>query len=310
VWVHDHISYGRNWIGHRSSGLDEQITSESDPDLFEAITTLAYVAGFTQRIRIGTAILVVPLRNPLVLGRELTTLQALSAGRLVLGVAVGDYPDEFEALHVPYRERGKITDEYLEVLQKIFRSGVLRHDGTYITCDAAYFYPRVEPPPIFIGGGIFADPVEDRLSLPVLKRVAKLAHGWMPDWGTPDLLRQGVREIKRLRESYGRQDDDFELSWTTRFYLADTDEEARSMTARSIRGTDAVANVIAKRGMRTPQKAYENSLIGSPQSIAAKVAPYADAGVELLVMNCMAGDERSFVRMMRRFAKDVAPHFT
>jgi alkanesulfonate monooxygenase SsuD/methylene tetrahydromethanopterin reductase-like flavin-dependent oxidoreductase (luciferase family) len=80
VWVHDHISYGRNWIGHRASGLDESIKREADPDFYEAITTLAYVAGVTQNVKIGTAILVLPLRNPLVLGRVLITLQALSGG--------------------------------------------------------------------------------------------------------------------------------------------------------------------------------------------------------------------------------------
>lgn len=309
VWVHDHISYGRNWIGHRSSGLSEQITLESNPELFEAVTTLAYVAGFTERIRLGTSILVLPLRNPLVLGRELITLQALSAGRVAIGVGVGDYPDEFEALRVPYQERGKITDEYLDVLRKIFRSGVLKHQGKYITCDAAYFYPRVKAPPVFIGGGVIADAADDRLSLPVLSRAAKLADGWMPDWGTPDLLRQGTRKIRELRQSYGRWNGEFKLAWTTRLYVADTDEEARNVTARSIHETDAVANVIAKRGVRTPQRIYENSLIGSPKSIVAKITPYSAAGVELVVMNCMAPDKRSFVDMLRRFAEEIFPHF-
>jgi alkanesulfonate monooxygenase SsuD/methylene tetrahydromethanopterin reductase-like flavin-dependent oxidoreductase (luciferase family) len=309
VWVHDHISYGKNWIGHRSSGLIEQIMPASDPELFEAITTLAYVAGFTERIRIGTSVLVLPLRNPLVLGRELITLQALSAGRLVLGVAVGDYPDEFHALRVPYQERGKITDEHLEILQKIFRGGVLTHHGHYVSCDAAYFYPRVKAPPVFIGGGVIADPVEDRLVLPVLKRVARFADGWMPDWGSPELIHQGVTKIKELRRSYGRQDDGVQLAWTTKLYLADTDEEARDATARSLQGAEIVANAIARFGARSPQKAYEKSLIGSPKSIAAKIAPYADVGVDLVVMTCMAPSEVSFVDMLRRFDNEVAKIF-
>jgi alkanesulfonate monooxygenase SsuD/methylene tetrahydromethanopterin reductase-like flavin-dependent oxidoreductase (luciferase family) len=104
---------------------------------------------------------------------------------------VGDYPDEFEALHVPYQQRGKLTDEYLDILQKIFSDGELSYQGDYISCGAAFFYPRVDPPPIFIGGGVFADPTGDRLLPAVLRRVARVAHGWMPDWGSPDLFRPG-----------------------------------------------------------------------------------------------------------------------
>jgi len=309
VWVHDHISYGRNWIGHRSSGLAEQITPEYEPELFEAITTLAYVAGVTKRIRIGTSVLVIPLRNPLVLGRELITLQALSAGRLALGVAVGDYPDEFEALHVPYKERGKITDEYLEVLHKIFRGGLLEHHGTYLTCDEAYFYHRIEAPPVFIGGGVIAvsDPAEDTLALPVLRRVARLADGWMPDWGSPSLIRKGAKIIKQLSHDYGRQNNDLEIAMHTTLYLCDTDEEAKNKTAQSVQGAEEVANIVAKFGTRSTKKAYERSLIGSPTSIAVKVAQYADAGVGLFVMKCLAPDVGSFVDMLGRFSKEVAP---
>jgi len=134
IWVHDHISYGRNWTGHRASGLEEQIPPNYEPQLFEALTTLSHVAAITTHVRIGTSVLVLPLRNPLVLGRELVTLQALSSNRLVLGVAVGDYPDEFEALQVQYGERGAITNEYLTVLRKVFRGGLVSHEGRYVVC--------------------------------------------------------------------------------------------------------------------------------------------------------------------------------
>ena len=251
-----------------------------------------------------------PLRNPLVLGRELITLQALSSGRIVLGVGVGDYPDEFEALHVPYAQRGKIVDEYLTVLGKIFRGGRVEHHGTYVDCDAAYFYHRVSAPPIFIAGGVIANPAGDALAPPVLRRVAKLADGWMPDWGTPELLTQGVTRILELRRDYGRHNDRVELAWATTLYLADTDAEAGERTAGSIRGAEVVANTIAGFGFRSSQRVSEKYLIGCPTTITRRIAAYVDAGVTLVIMNCIAPDVESFVHMLRRFAQEVIPHFS
>lgn len=98
AWVHDHISYGRDWLGHRASGLVEQIAESTEPVFYESISTLSLIAGLTNSIKLGIAIIVLPLRNPLVLARQLLTLQALSCERLILGVGAGDYPSEFKAM--------------------------------------------------------------------------------------------------------------------------------------------------------------------------------------------------------------------
>ena len=309
VWVHDHISYGPNWSGHRASGLDEQIPSGYEPPLYEALTTLAYVASVTERVRIGTSVLVMPLRNPLVLGRQLITLQALSSNRVVLGVAVGDYPDEFQALRIDYGERGKITNEYLAVLHKIFRGGVVSHRGEYVVCAEAHFYPIVRAPQVFVGGGIIADPTGDVLAPAVLRRVAMLADGWMPDWATPELIQRGIRRIQDLRRMGSARAAPVDVAWATKLYLSDTDDDARQRTARTLQRAESVANQIAKFGFRSAGLAYERYLIGSPETIASRIGRYQDAGVGSIVMNCLAPDVQSFVGMLRRFAADVAPIF-
>ena len=100
VWVHDHITYDLDWLGHRTSGVIED-EALYQPDFYESISTLAYVAGFTQRVNLGTAIIVLPLRDPRVLARQALTIQSLSGGRLVLGFGTGDYPADFQVMGIP-----------------------------------------------------------------------------------------------------------------------------------------------------------------------------------------------------------------
>jgi len=309
VWVHDHISYGRDWLGHRSSGLTEQITPESTPDFYESIVTLALVAGCTSRVKLGTSILVLPLRNPLVIGRQLLTLQKLSGDRLILGVAAGDYPDEFSALGVRYEERGRITDEYLAVLHKIFRGGRLEHHGRYCDVDSAWFYPAVTPPPILIGGGVLAhpEPDQDRLVPAVLERVARFGDGWMPDWGTPSLINEGIRTIHSLASKYGLEARQYAIAFATVLFIADTEAQAKAITARTILAAEEKANKVARFGVRSPEKYYSKSLIGSPEIIRDKISQYAQQGVGLMIMNCLAPDLPSFIRMLGRFREEVQP---
>nr|MDO8135861.1 LLM class flavin-dependent oxidoreductase [Candidatus Njordarchaeum guaymaensis] len=311
VWVHDHISYGRDWAGHRASGLANQITPEYEPDFYESMATLTYVAGFTKAIRLGTSILVLPLRNPLVLGRQAITLQALSERRLVLGVGIGDYPGDFKALNVPYTERGRITDEYLEVLRKVFRGGRVSHVGRYIRFDEAYFFPKTVPPPIIVGGGVVAvpEPGEDKLNLAVLRRVARFAEGWMPDWGEPELIRKGVGMLNDLAHDYGREDVDFEICMSKTLYLADSDEVARVETEKSVQEAERVANIVAGIGIKSPEKALESSLIGSPDTLIKRIKDYYEAGVRLFIMTCLSPDLNSFVDTLRRFDREVASTF-
>ncbi|MCL5067517.1 MAG: LLM class flavin-dependent oxidoreductase, partial [Thaumarchaeota archaeon] len=102
-----------------------------------------YVSALTHRVKLGTAVIALPLRNPLVLGRQLITLQSLSGNRVIAGIAPGDYPSEFRALDVPYSERGKITDEYIDALRLISNGGKVSYHGKYLNFDEAYFYPKI-----------------------------------------------------------------------------------------------------------------------------------------------------------------------
>ncbi len=113
--VHDHIHYDTEWLGHRTSGLT-QPHADIVPDLYESLITLAWVARATTTVRLATAVLVLPLRDPRVLARQLVTLQALSRGRLTLGVGSGDYPGDYRVMEIEYRRKAALTRDYLDAL--------------------------------------------------------------------------------------------------------------------------------------------------------------------------------------------------
>ena len=119
IWVSDHIV-----VPHSAIPRFGEV-------FFEPFTTLAYVAGKTQRIRLGTSVIILPYRNPLFMAKALATLDVLSGGRLIVGAAVGWPAEEFEALGIPFRERGARSDEALQVMRALWTEAEPKFDGRF-----------------------------------------------------------------------------------------------------------------------------------------------------------------------------------
>ncbi len=168
----------------------------TDP-ILEIVATLSYVAAITARIRLGSSVLVLPTRNPIVLAKELATLDVLSNGRLLLGVASGWLAEEFDMLGVPFHERGRRTDEYIALLRALWTDERVTFHGRWFNLTEAAFFPKPvqQPPPIWIGGS----------SAAALRRVARLGDGWVaaPRPSLDDLARD-IAEIRRHAEAAGR----------------------------------------------------------------------------------------------------------
>lgn len=139
----------------------------------EAVTTMAFMAGASTKLRVYTTILIMPYRNPFLLAKALATLDFLSGGRVTLGTAIGHEEREFELLGVPFKERAAITDEYIRVLRELWTNPDPSFDGKYVKFKDVAFEPRpVQKPtiPIIIGGN----------SKPAQRRAARLGDGWHP----------------------------------------------------------------------------------------------------------------------------------
>ena len=122
LWVHDHISWPREMLSHYAAGSIE-ICGDQDPDFYESVTCMAFLAGHLRRARVGVAGLVLPLRDPRVLGKQLATLERLCGSRLVVAAGIGNIPWDFAAMGIPFNRRGKITTDTLRALRAMFSEG-------------------------------------------------------------------------------------------------------------------------------------------------------------------------------------------
>jgi probable F420-dependent oxidoreductase len=186
VWVSEHVVL-----------MDpRQPPSPMDPTdpILDPVTALAFLAGRTRSVRLGTGVIVLPLRNPLVLAKELATVDVLSGGRLIFGAGVGYIEREFEAIGVPFADRGARIEEYLAAIRAIWTQDHPAHAGPMISFGGVQAYPRPlqQPhPPVVLGGYAPA----------VMRRAVREADGWY-GWGLD--LEQTARYVAILAATAGR----------------------------------------------------------------------------------------------------------
>lgn len=185
---------------------------------FDSLTTLTFVAGMTERVRLGTSVLILPLHEPVLLAKQAATLHALSGGRLQLGVGVGWLPDEFGLMGVDFDGRAAVMDRHLEVLRYLLQSGPRPDRPVPPGFADIRFAPHVESPlPILIGGH----------APPALRRAARLGDGWHGVWVEPEDVPRYVAETRGRSER-----PDFRISLRVEFRLlgsAGPDDGARGL---------------------------------------------------------------------------------
>lgn len=181
LWVWDHILLG------------------VDPNfpIVDSLTLLTAIAARTKRIKLSTGILVLPLRNPVLLAKQLATMDQLSRGRLLMAMAVGWYKREFDAVGIPFERRGKIMDENLEILKKLWIEDKVEGEWTSHKISSGVMFPKPyqKPrPPLLIGG--YADVV--------LKRAAQKGDGWLTYFYKPEAFVSSWEKIRRFAEEAGK----------------------------------------------------------------------------------------------------------
>jgi alkanesulfonate monooxygenase len=184
LWVWDHILLG----------------VEPHFPILESLTLLTAVAARTRHIKLGTGVLVLPLRNPVVLAKTLASLDQISKGRLILGVATGWYEREFDAVGIPFKRRGEIMERNLEILTRLWQEDEVRGAYPPHNLRSAVQFPKPvqKPrPPILIGGYVDI----------VLKRAAVRGDGWLTYFYTPESFRRSWGKIQQFAREAGRNPD-------------------------------------------------------------------------------------------------------
>jgi probable F420-dependent oxidoreductase len=183
LWVGDHIA------------LPAELGGEL-PRL-EAVVAATYVAAVTTRVRIGIGVIVLPQRQPVLLAKQLTSVDVLSGGRLIVGVGVGYVEPEFRALGVSLADRGARTDEYLAVMRTLWTDPAPSFDGAFVSFDGVYQRPppRQRPhPPIVVGGN----------SSPAFRRAVRVGHGWHAAYLDLSQTAEALAGLRRAQAGHER----------------------------------------------------------------------------------------------------------
>lgn len=261
VFVPDHIlakpattqHYGGHW-----------------PDPF---ALLAFLAGRTERIQLGASVIVLPYRNPLVAAKSAATVDQASRGRFIFGVGVGWDEAEFDDLRLPFRERGRMSDDYLRAIKAAWAADIPEYKGHYVAYSGATFSPRPAQrphPPIWVGGA------PGSISQPAVRRCAELGDAWHPLGLGLDDIEAGLTTLRQLAAGLGRGN----LGLAPRNLLDLTDK---------------------------PLGSARGAFQGDAEEVAADVRQVQGLGADWMTFDLPRTDTAAMVRAMERLVKDVKP---
>ncbi len=242
-----------------------------DRPFFEPLTCLAYLAGRTENVKLGISVLVLPYRQPLYWAKIATTIDHLSKGRLILGVGVGWMQEEFDALGANFPERGRLSDEQLDLLKVLWKDERAAFSGTHYRFDNIAFAPKpLQQPriPIWVGGeGARAQ-----------RRAGEYGDAWFPYFVrmTPRELKRRFDNVRRAAAKAGRNPDNIRLNCCLPIEISDM-----------------------------PLKWEEDRLHGSAEQVAEGIRGYKEIGVEHLALQFMVPRWPERVAQIERFAREV-----
>jgi probable F420-dependent oxidoreductase len=257
LWVSDHII-----VPEGSSYIPEFMD--------EPLATLGFLASETRHVTLGTSVLIVPYRDPVFTAKFLSTVDYLSGGRLVVGVGAGWLEQEFDALGVPFEERGPRTDEYLRVYRNLWETDTSSFEGRWKKYSSMRMFPKAAPTrrgtiPVWVGGN----------GAPSIRRAAELGDGWHPiNLGLED-FKAGVAKYRSLCERFGKQP-----------------------------GPVCIRHM---PGGRTAPSGGRWPFSGTVEEQAADIRDYAAAGLDELMLSLPVRSVNELTDTLRRFMREVAP---
>ena len=260
-----------------------------------AFPVLGVAAGATQSIRLLSSIVLAPFYHPLFLARSAATLDAASNGRLTLGVGVGgEYPVEFEASGLKVTQRGRRTDECLEIVRRLWSEEPVCYAGRHFNLDGAMINPGPQQkpgPPIWVSGRRDA----------AMHRAARLGDGWLPYFFDPDRYQDSVSKVNSFASEVGRPMDKFQWGIFSYISIYPTLEEAAEVAARGL----GRAYVYSGEFINIVRR---YCLLGPPEQCIRRLQEYIDAGARHIVFSVTCPKQDS-VRHLETIAKEIIPHF-
>jgi probable F420-dependent oxidoreductase len=272
----------------------------------DSLVTLSAATGVTARVGLGTAALVLPLRHPVTLAKEIASLHQLSGGRFRLGVAVGWDPDEFSAVGVPLKQRGSRTDEALDLIRRLLTEEHVSFDGRYWQTNDLTIYPRVpQAPPVWIAGGTLTHapdtPDKPFIASGVLDRILK-ADGWMArsSGSDPGDVQNDWRVVREHLRANGR--DPATLTFAATQFLHVT--ELRDREAALAEQMPHFLEIMG--GHRTEEDLRASYLTGTIDDILATITSLHEAGLEYLILTPLIKDPAQLELITRHIVEPLS----
>lgn len=253
LWVWDHILLG----------------TEPNFPIADSLTMLTAVAARTKTIKLGTGVLVLPLRNPLLLAKQLSTLDLLSDGRLVLAMASGWYKREFDAVGVPFDQRGKIMDKNLEIMTRLWTEPSVTADMPPYNMREAVMYPKPGSKPrptILIGGYVDA----------VLKRAGVAGDGWLTYFYTPEGFTRSWEKVCTFAAEAGKDPATLQNGNQLPIMIGKSREEVKPKMMEWLHTEWDFAS--------WSESTTDSAIMGTPEECVEQLRAHVDVGIQRIVL--------------------------
>lgn len=273
------------------------------PNFWEILVTLAYVSAETANIRLGTGVLITPMRLDIVVtAKQVATLDVLSKGRVMLGVGVGAYREEFEALNPGLQaHRGELVEESIQALRMLFSQRQASFQGAYYKFADVEMYPKPmqNPIPFYIGGN----------SHNAITRTARYGDGWLPAGLPPEKVAKSTTMLRRLTEEEGRAYEKIDVAIQYICFIGETRKQARER----FRNSQMYQHVMSLTKSTFKDQDLSNpedlNLIGTVSSVVDQVKELEEAGLKHLCgIYFVADTVTELLDQMQTFAEEVLPH--
>lgn len=258
-------------------------------NFLEPISALSVAAGVTSRVKLGTSVMVLPIREPVLLAKQLATLHFLSEGRAVLGAGIGWYPPEYAATGVKKSERGARTDEILDIIIPALEGKPVTYNGRFYQIEDVEIEPRLpQRPEIWIGGGSqLADPGSPDLPrfVEAVKQRILRTEGWIPrPTCPPEDIASDWEELQAYLTEHGRDPSTLTVAHENFMHIVLTNDREKALAKQH----EAFLRVMSDaRGPDYLEKVY---LFGTPDDIVESLQKRIDAGVQRFMLHTMTPD--------------------
>lgn len=269
VWVSDHVIVPKNHIGS---------FSEIFHDPFVLLSALA---GVTEKISLGTSLIILPYRNPIVTAKMISTIDQLSAGRVIFGIGTGWMKEEFDVLGAPFKERGKRTNEYIEIINNLWTEDDPEHDGDFFNYANIKFEPKPVQrphPSILVGGN----------SEKAWQRAVMLGSGWQPTWYSPEMYETEQEKINQFAERKSISLDGF--SYTVRNRIA-------------IKHKSLSEDYTEMPGDNQPEYLFS----GTSDTILIEIGKFQKHGVEHILLDPVVNNQEDYLTAMQIISEEIIP---